>query len=242
MRGQGGVQRGRPGLGRAARSRTGAGGRCVGHQRVLPGRVGWQAGVHTAGVFALSRSEPPRVVHPCPRRLPAPPARTGSGPTPRSCSHPRTRGPGPGRADRRPSWSTARGGWPTGCAVPSARAAGSRNVVARSDDGVRFTPVVEIGKDALRRRVAGAARPGAHRPTAGGGSTSAARRRARSTGAWTCWRPTPWRASRTATPRTVLPGERRRRGEGPGDPPRRASGGTCGPRCTRSTTPTPPTG
>ena len=42
--------------------------------------------------------------------------------------------------------------------------------------------------------------------TDAGGSTSAARRRARSTGGWTCWRPTPSPVSRPPRPRTVLPG------------------------------------
>ena len=40
---------------------------------------------------------------------------------PRWCSRPRTPVPGRGRAGRRPSWWTGRGGWPTGCAGRSAR-------------------------------------------------------------------------------------------------------------------------
>ena len=55
-------------------------------------------------------------------------------------------------------------------------------VVARSDDGVHFEPVAEVGREDVRRRVVRATGAGAGPATSAGGSTSPARPRTPSTG------------------------------------------------------------
>ena len=119
---------------------------------------------------------------------------------------------------------------------PVGQGRGYANVVARSTDGVRFRTVATVGKDpfgaeSLERPalVVTAGRPLAR-------STSAAPRRAPSTGGSTCSRRPPRRGWPTAPPRTVLPGSDRLGGQGPGACGTTAAAGTSGPPCTRWTT------
>ena len=125
--------------------------------------------------------------------------------------------------------------------APLGQGRGLATVLARSADGVRFETIAEVTKD--RFGAESLERPAlVHTPD----------------GRWrlyvSCatpgskhWWVDVLEADRpeelaTAPRRTVLPGDRAARGEGPGDRARRRPAGTCGPRCTRWTCRTTRTG
>ena len=123
---------------------------------------------------------------------------------------------------------------------PIGEGRGFANVIARSDDGVSFAPVVEIHKDTL-----------------GGASLERPCLVVTGDGTWRLYLSIATRATKhwrvvlleastpeglaTATPQTVLPGDE---SVAVKDPVVLHDGGagTCGRRCTRWTTRTPPTG
>ena len=151
--------------------------------------------------------------------------------------------PGPGAWAGGPSAQLVDGTWWLAYRLrrPVGEGRGFANVVARSDDGVRFTPVVELGKDAFGAE--SLERPAlVHTPD----GRVAALRQLRDAGHQAlAGRPAGGRLRRGAgdgDPAHRAAGQRDGRGQGPGDPARRRSSGTCGRRCTRSTTRTPPTG
>ena len=240
VRGQGGVQRGRAGLGRTGDHELGQ----AVVRRTSAGPPGWRVGaggVDTAGSSSSRNRSRPVSSTPSRPGRPPPPEVDRFWADAEVVLEPED--PRPGSWAGGPSAQLVDGTWWLAYRLrrPVGEGRGIANVVARSDDGVRFTPVVGIGKDALRRGVARAAGPRAHarRPVAALRQLRDAGHEALAGG------PPGGRHGRGARHRDAphRPARgRRHRGQGPGDPARRARRGTCGPRCTRSTTPTRPTG
>ena len=133
--------------------------------------------VHTGRRPARPRPEPPHV--PCRPDVPSATAR-GRRILDRRRGGPRPHDdPGPGAWAGGPSAQLVDGTWWLAYRLrrPIGQGRGFANVVARSDDGVSFTPVVELGKDDFGAESLGNP-PWCTRRTARGGSTSAARHRA----------------------------------------------------------------
>ncbi len=115
------------------------------------------------------------------------------------------------------------------------------NVVARSDDGVTFTPVVEVGKDTFGAE--SLERPALVRTPEGRWRLYVSC----ATPGTKHWRVDLLEADTveglgSAVPRTVLPGSDTARGEGPGDPARRPAVAPVGLGPPARRPGTPPTG